>query len=330
ADIINAETEIQAKIAREQLEGKLSQAISDLGEPLRNLLAEIEAYIDFPDEDISPITQEQWLDVLSKIAKKVEAYISSYQQGKICREGALVVLAGVPNAGKSSLLNRLLGEDRAIVTSIAGTTRDSLEEVASINGLRIRFCDTAGLAEEGAGRELDEVEKLGIARSWKKLENSDLTLFILDASTDFKMQEAALLNVRPTAKKLLVVANKSDLITENTKGNLLAKLKGDEVIFISAKSGDAIEELQSKIFTSVIDSNRDSSSILICSERHLEALKTTFLMLQETKVAIESKVPSEFVSANLRSALTALNDIIGVTHTEDILGRIFSKFCIGK
>lgn len=322
-DLIHAETEMQAKIAREQLGGKLSTAISELGEPLRDLLAEIEAYIDFPEEDISPLTYEQWLLGLNNSKEKIEQFLSSFRQGRITREGALVVLAGVPNAGKSSLLNRLLGEERAIVTPIPGTTRDSLEEIASINGYCIRFCDTAGLARE-QDREIDQVEKLGIERSWQKLEAAELVLYVFDVSADFKKQESVFNKVKEKNKNILLVANKIDL-GENKSFPLDLPLS-----YISAKKSEGIEDLQKKIIETILGRNLNSGALLISTRRHFEALKEAKTYLEQTILAVSKKTPSEFISADLRAALHALNDIIGVTHTEDILGRIFSKFCIGK
>lgn len=322
-DLIHAETEVQAKIAREQLGGKLSQAISELGEPLRDLLAEVEAYIDFPDEDIDPLTYEQWDIGLNTALEKIEAYISSFRQGRISREGALVVLAGVPNAGKSSLLNRLLGEERAIVTDIPGTTRDSLEEVASIDGYCIRFCDTAGLARV-EDREIDLVEKLGIDRSWQKLEAADLVLYIFDVSQIFSSQEKVFSLVEDMNRNILLVANKDDLGRSETSP------KNYPIAYISAKTGEGLEELRKKILETILGTEPNAGSLLISTRRHFEALKEAKTFLKQVIIGLSKKVPSEFVSADLRASLHALNDIIGVTYNEDILGRIFSKFCIGK
>lgn len=322
-DLIHAETEIQAKIAREQLGGKLSEAISELGEPLRDLLAEIEAYIDFPDEDIDPLTYEQWELALKTSQDKIESYLSSFRQGRISREGALVVLVGVPNAGKSSLLNRLLGEERAIVTSIPGTTRDSLEEIASINGYCVRFCDTAGLART-EDRAIDQVEKLGIERSFQKLEAADLVLYVFDVSQTFSFQEKVFSLVEEKNRNILLVANKDDLGRSETGP------KNYPVTYISAKTGEGLEDLRKKILETILGSNVISGSLLISTRRHFEALKEAKNFLEQVTSGIAKRIPSEFVSADLRAALHALNDIIGVTYTEDILGRIFSKFCIGK
>lgn len=337
ADLISAETEVQAKIAREQLEGKLSEAVSSLGEPLRDLLAEIEAYIDFPEEDIEPLTHEAWARELRKVSGPVQTYCESFQRGKLCREGALVVLAGLPNAGKSSLLNRLLGEDRAIVTPIAGTTRDSIEELCSIEGYAVRLCDTAGLLDESAKRAPDEVEAIGIERSWKKLRAADLVLYVVDSTHSVEAQftkGGVFEKIANEAKAVVIVFNKQDAALE-TKGLPQQMLIGQDsekisVILASAKSGQGLTELRQEIVQRVFLSEVSSGSLLIANERHHRALTEAREEIQKTLQAIAESQPPEIIAFHLRTALTTLNDIIGVTYTDDILGRIFSKFCIGK
>lgn len=330
ADLINAETEIQARVAREQLAGKLSLALSELGEPLRGLLAEIEAYIDFPEEDINPLTSSEWAKKLQEVLSVLREYIGSFRTGRLCREGALVTLAGLPNAGKSSLLNALLGEDRAIVTALAGTTRDSIEERASINGLQVRFCDTAGLLEDAGLRIPDPVEKLGIERSWQKLEQADLVLFIFDSQLGFDAQQDVLAEVRSRALKVLIVANKSDLLTAAQQSALLEKLGEKNAVFVSALKGLGLSELRERILNVLMGAGVPAGSILVTNQRHFEALKQAEIAILDALHEIEKKTPAEFISIHLRAVLGALEDIIGVTHNEDILGLIFSKFCIGK
>ncbi|MFN8390440.1 MAG: tRNA uridine-5-carboxymethylaminomethyl(34) synthesis GTPase MnmE [Bdellovibrionota bacterium] len=325
ADLIAADTEIQARVAREQLEGRLSKALSDLGEPLRNLLAEIEAHIDFPDEDIEPLTYSEWTSALRAIEGQIEAYLRSFAYGRLCREGALVVLAGVPNAGKSSLLNRLLGEDRAIVTAVPGTTRDSIEEPASLGGLRVRFCDTAGLATEH--RTPDEVEQLGIERSWKKLTQADLVLYVFDISTGLDAELDIVEGVRQSARKVMLVANKADLVSNAGAGNLPS---GSDARLVSAQNGEGIAQLADAIVAELLGDDAQSDALLITNQRHFEALRGADRALKDALVALQSSTPAEFVAVDLRAALGALEEIIGSTPTEDILGRIFSKFCIGK
>jgi len=320
ADLIHAETEIQAKLAKEQLSGRLSEVISKLGDPLRDLLAEIEAHIDFPEEDITPLAASEWSKRIDEIQGEIARYISTFRQGKLSREGAAVVLIGLPNAGKSSLLNALVGEDRAIVTPIAGTTRDSIEEHITLDGLLIRVWDTAGLAGEGLGLHTpDEVEKLGIERSWKRAENADLILYLTELSESEEVEKNLLQRIRGLGPKVLVLRTKSDL-------NRTPIVSAD--VEISTKSGDGIATLKNKIVETLLGSR--SESLLITTERHRRLLEDTKDELAGTLKAIRAEAPAEFISVHLRSALTSLEEIIGVTTNDDILGLIFSKFCIGK
>ena len=329
ADLIAAETALQARVAREQLSGKLSEAVTRLGEPLRDLLAEIEANIDFPEEDINPKTAAEWERILTEELAVVREYLATFRTGKICREGALVVLAGAPNAGKSSLLNRLLGEDRAIVTPLPGTTRDSIEEAAEIDGLRIRFCDTAGLLDSIGSRTPDEVEKLGIERSWKKLEQADLCLYVFDSSAGWSGQETLFNEVKKRSANVLILANKVDLLHAGKRHKSGEGLPGPSVS-ISAKSGEGLEKLRSKIAEITAGPELRSASLLVTNQRHFDSLKWAADALEHAVNDLATGAPAEFVSVHIRAALGALEDIVGATPTEEILGRIFSKFCIGK
>jgi len=320
-DLIHAETEGQARVAREQLEGRLSTAISDLGTPLRDLLAQIEAYIDFPEEDIEPLKYSEWDGVISGIAETLRRYASSYVSGRLYRDGASVVLMGLPNSGKSSLLNALAGDDRAIVTPVAGTTRDSIEERISLDGLLVRLWDTAGIAKGSA----DKIEQLGIERSWKHARSADLILFLYDLSQPFDQQQELLSELKDLSAPVLFVGNKSDLVPSPTPPKELGE---SSPYFISAKTGLGIEALQKAIVTALVGAKRES--VLVVTERHAKALNKARESLEEARRAIAAAQPPEFVSVSLRASLVALEEIVGVTTTEDILGVIFSKFCIGK
>jgi tRNA modification GTPase len=341
ADLISAETDAQAKVALEQLQGKLKDAISNVGEPLRNVLAEIEAFIDFPEEDVPPISLTNWQKQIFAVSQKVQLYIDSYQTGKIYKDGANVVLVGRPNVGKSSLLNVLVGEERAIVTPIAGTTRDTIEEHISINGLCIKIFDTAGLVDNylsdiGANnvRQLDEAEKLGIERSWGKIKNADLVLYLKEAVPSDKDEQIIFEKVKTLAQKIIIVTTKID----TRMGEQCSLVK--ESIAISSKQNIGIQELREIIFNELI-TNKPQSSVYITTKRHFDALCTAKTALNEaTKILNNATSPNitkthdnftpELLSIELRTALGNLNDIIGITTNEDLLGRIFSKFCIGK
>ena len=321
-DLINAETRSQHRVAEQQHSGKISETILKVGEPLRDLLAEVEANIDFPEEEIDPLTYSDWSTVVEKIRGEIETLRGTFKSGKILREGALVVLAGVPNAGKSSLLNRLLGENRAIVTAVPGTTRDSIEEVCSFNGLRIRLCDTAGLdaalSREQSRRELDEVEQLGVARSWELVKRADVVVFVFDPTQDRTSQQKLLEEVSTKNAQALTVYNKSDLSPS---------LSG---LAVSAVSGAGIEELIRAITAKLVDDNSTNNSVIITSQRHFSCLSRAAADLKEALVSLSAAQPAEIISFFIRGALSGLEEIVGVTENEEILGRIFSKFCIGK
>ena len=335
ADIIAAETEAQARVAGQQLAGKLSKAVHKLGEPLRDLLAEIEAQIDFPEEGIEPQSMTHWRAVLKEVHQQIDRYLSSYRSGRLYREGAKVVLLGVPNAGKSSLLNVLSGEARAIVTPIAGTTRDSIDLRLDLDGLAVNLWDTAGLMDGDAGREVDEVERLGIERSWQHLDQADLVVFLFAPDVDEAAQTRFFTKVCKRASRLLTVLNKRDLVDSPRRKRLIAdltELVGQRPAEISALEEDGIEDLKSAVRASLLGSGPAPGSLLICNQRHFDALSQASESLQRALdlLRVPEEAEAEFIALEVRGALGALSDIVGVTTTEDVLGRIFSKFCIGK
>lgn len=334
ADLIASQTELQAKLAREQLSGKLQGVLAKLADPLRALVAEIEAYIDFPEEGIEPLQQAQWLEVLQTAEASMQGYLDSYAYGRICRDGALVVLAGLPNAGKSSLLNVLLGEERAIVTAEAGTTRDTIEESANIAGLSVRFCDTAGLLDQRSSREVGEVEQKGIERSWAKVSAADVVLYLLDASRELAAELAPLPAIQEKLQgKLLLLVNKIDLVSSEEALRLRDVLSRSSfsVLFISAASGLGVGDLREEIKSLLLgDSSVENASWILSNSRHKEALEQAKEAVCRAMETVRQNLPAELSSLEIRNALGALNDIIGVTSNDEILGLVFSKFCIGK
>jgi tRNA modification GTPase len=332
-DLIAAESEAQTRLAREQLSGRLRDALQDLGRPLRETLAEMEAVLDFPEEDpeedLEALAEAKWSEALAQCQQQITRLLSTYEAGKICREGARVVLAGAPNAGKSTMLNRLLGEQRAIVTAIPGTTRDSIEESLSLGGVLLKVTDTAGLRPEGEQCAIDEVERLGIERSLEKLEEAEIVLFLFDAGAEFPPQQELYLEVKRRARRVLGLLNKVDLLGEvPSLAALAADLGG--VLPLSSLTGAGFPQLEEKLLGYLLGEHRGSSaSVLVANERHAAALFQARAALEDALSALKS-APLEVVSMEIRRALYALQEIVGETAAEDILALIFSRFCIGK
>lgn len=330
-DLMASTSEVALRVATEQMKGRLSGVLNIIGEPLRDALAEIEATIDFPEEDIKPETINQTALNVSRFRETLEELVASYSYGAVLREGFRVLLCGVPNAGKSSLLNRLLGAPRAIVTSVPGTTRDVIEEQAVFQGYRFIFCDSAGITETD-----NEVEKIGVELAKDRLKWADLVLLVVDGSSASKEDEIKWREVLKLAKtnapKVWLVANKIDLSSEVFARFANESSNVDRIFYLSAKTREGVEQLIAGLVDEIRTRIPDQaeSSVIITSERHQECLKRAVSGLDRALDAIEGKMPLEFISAELRIALNALDEIIGKTFNEDILGRIFSKFCIGK
>ncbi|MEO2152950.1 MAG: tRNA uridine-5-carboxymethylaminomethyl(34) synthesis GTPase MnmE [Aquificota bacterium] len=326
AELIGAKTELARKLALNQLQGALSREIKPLREELLMLLALVESSIEFEEEDIPTIEKDELQRRLEKILKQVNKLLQTAATGKALRQGIKLAIVGKPNVGKSSLFNRLLGSERAIVTDIAGTTRDYIEETINIKGIPISLIDTAGIRETA-----DVVEKIGVQRSLQKLKEADLIIIVLDASNpDLEEEDLKLINlVKETKKPLLVVLNKID------KGQKLDTKKipipNVEVVKVSAKTGEGIEELKEKILQKVGVQTAEGGNIYI-SVRHEQLLKKAKKALENALTYLrEGEFYSpEILMLDLREAAEALGEILGEITTEDILGQIFSTFCIGK
>ena len=334
ADLVAAETELQARAARRQLAGELSTAVSRLGEPLRHLLAEIEACLDFPEEGIEPAAGAEWLSSIGAVESSLARYLATFSLGRLCREGADVVLLGAPNTGKSSLLNTLAGEERAIVTPIPGTTRDSIEGRLNLQGLFVRLWDTAGLNEGPAQQTAaDEVERLGVERSWRKAQTADLSLFVFDGASLLRPQFELCRKVAALGRPMALVLNKTDLLRRPEDSlQELTSLNLGAVYAVSALSGRGVPQLAAAIRETLIGGGAGlmDAALLITNRRHFEALSAAKESLLRASSGLHQQQPLELITLELRAALGALSEIIGVTTSEDILGRIFSRFCIGK
>ncbi len=310
-DIIRARSPIALAAAEEQLQGRLGKELSALRAHLLSLVANIEAWIDFPDEDIDPATGAGLVMELKKALHEIEALLSTARTGRILREGVRLVIFGSPNAGKSSLLNTLLGFERAIVTATPGTTRDTIEEFAILGGLPFCITDTAGLRDTE-----DLVEQIGVARAHEAMASADILLHVIDATSTSPVQTAG----EPVEP--IIVLNKIDLL--NSPSDRFSGALG-----ISCLTGEGIETLVHAIVTRAQGTPQRPSALAI-NARHQACLQRAKAGLESSTSELEANHSPEFAATGLHEALDAIGEVLGVADTEEILGEIFSKFCIGK
>jgi tRNA modification GTPase len=319
ADLIHSRTELALAAANEQLTGKLSQRINRLRDDLMHTLAHVEAHIDFPDEDIAPDTKAQLLKRLENGVKFMDELLATANEGQILRRGIRAAIVGRPNVGKSSLLNQLLGRDRAIVSPIPGTTRDTIEETANIRGLPVVFIDTAGLREAR-----DEIEQEGIRRSHESLAKAEFILHVLDVSEPLTHEDEKYF-AEFAAKKRILVRNKIDLPVR------LEFRVTSPVVDVSCLSGQGIETLKDAIKELVWSGEIKAEMLqVMINSRHQDALNRARAAARRTIDALRAGATLELVSMDLRIAVNAVGEIVGKTATEDLLDSIFSQFCIGK
>ena len=325
-DVINSRTSASLEIANQQLRGILYKEVMRLKEGLVEMLALIEAHIDFPDEDIDPISQEGMKKDLDRMVAVMSGWISSYEEGRIFRDGVSCAIIGKTNVGKSSLLNVLLNEDRAIVTAIPGTTRDVIEEVLNIREIPVRLIDTAGLRKTG-----DCVEMEGVRRTKEQLKRSDFILLVLDGSRELDKEDLEIFD-EVVGKKKVIVVNKNDLPGRIPMGIIRSRFQSDAVVQLSVLKREGIKDLENAIHACLIKGNvrRASESVIVASLRHKIGLEEAEKRLVASRGGLEDGVSLEFVAFEIRSALEALGEIIGETTTEELLNHIFGRFCIGK
>jgi tRNA modification GTPase len=318
ADVINAATVEAAKSAARSLSGEFSQTINTLLNRLIDLRMFVEACLDFPEEEIDFITQGRVAEKLESIIDALSVVFAKAKQGSLLREGINVVLVGQPNVGKSSLMNALAGEEIAIVTAIAGTTRDTIKNAIQINGVPLHVIDTAGLRETD-----DEVEKFGIARTWASLQTANIALLLVDAAHGITEAEKSILTRLPQEIAKIWVHNKIDVSRETPK---IVEIAQDTHIHLSAKTGEGLELLKSQLLK-LAGYRASGEGVFMARARHLEALQLVNVHLQEARAQLSS---SELIAEELRLAQEALSSITGEFTPDDLLGEIFSKFCIGK
>jgi len=326
--LIEAKSELSAKVALRQLEGTLSRKIRELRDFILETKAYIEAAVDFPEEEVEIIESGKVKERLLEAVGRVEELLKTYREGRLIREGIKVAIVGRPNVGKSSLLNALLQEERAIVTEIPGTTRDVIEETVTFKGLPLRLIDTAGIREAE-----DRVERIGIERSLEKLKEADVVLFLIDGSEGFTEEDREILERIEEKKKVILVINKADLGL-NFRCRDAKELGLERCVEISAKRGEGIERLAELITELVMlepETVLGGDEVVITSERHRELLERAEESLKRALKTLESGVESpEFLSMDIDDALKALGEIVGEVTTEDMYDIIFSRFCIGK
>lgn len=318
SDVINAATAEAAKSAARSLSGEFSLHINALLSKLIDLRMYVEACLDFPEEEIDFISQGRVADKLATISTELNTVFRKAKQGSILRDGINVVLVGQPNVGKSSLMNALAGEDVAIVTPIAGTTRDTIKSAIQINGVPLHVIDTAGLRETE-----DEVEKFGIARTFRALETAHIALLLVDSSHGITEKEKSILDHLPQGIAKIWVHNKIDVSRETAK---IEQISQDVHIFLSAKTGDGLDILKTHLLK-LAGYQPAGESVFMARARHLEALKSVEKHLQ---TAMHRMSSAELVAEELRLAQVSLASITGEFTPDDLLGEIFSKFCIGK
>lgn len=321
ATLLDAKTQGQLTLSRSGLDGALSRKTEQLYAQLRRLVSDIYARVDFPEEDLAGLSREQLEDGVRALSDELTHLMSTYRTGHAINEGISTVLCGAANSGKSSLYNALVGRDAAIVTDIAGTTRDILEDTVSFGGVTLRLCDTAGLRDSS-----DTVERIGIDRAREKIESAELVLALFDCSREYTMEDARLLSyLEGLISPVIFIETKSDLTAESV-------LPGKyNAISLSTKTGEGLDELAKRINTLFIDGNIDiSTDAVAATARQYAALRRAADGVEASLAALDSGLPEDVCCADLERAMSALGEIDGRQVTIDIVSEIFSRFCVGK
>lgn len=324
-DVIKAKTDMAHEVAQNQLEGSLSNKIKDLRMKVTEVLAHLEVAIDFSEEDVEEITYQTLEEKARELKNEIKKLYDTAESGKILRDGLKTVIVGKPNVGKSSLLNSILGENRAIVTDIPGTTRDVIEEFVNIKGIPLKIVDTAGIRETE-----DVVEKIGVEKSKESFNSADLVIMVLDSSRQLSDEDLEIL-ANLENKKTIVLLNKTDLEQKIEEDKIRQYVDNDSIIRISALKHEGIEEIHDKIESMVYrGSIKNTSSLVITNSRHKDALLRAYESINDAISAIEQNLPYDFIEVDFKNIWDYLGYINGDTVKEDLLDTIFSNFCIGK
>jgi tRNA modification GTPase len=325
-DMVRARTEAGATLAMEQLGGNLSAALAALRDRLIHLKALLEVQIDFSEEDFT-VEAGELHALVDECSMAISELLETYRRGRIMRDGLRVTIIGKPNVGKSSLLNALLGEERAIVTTIAGTTRDTIEEAADFDGVAVVLADTAGLR---AADHADPVERIGMERTASKIEEADIVLAVLDISQPFDDQDRAVVRTNNTSPRIIVL-NKADLPVA-TSAQDLDMLRDDRpMVAVSAKFGDGLHELRRAVVAAAVgDAPAEAKGPVLTNMRHVDALKKVADSLRLAQESISASRAADLVAVDVQDAIDHIGTVTGAITSEDVLDRVFSEFCIGK
>ncbi len=324
ADLIASNTSASQKAAMHNIRGGFSSQLKELRERLIRFAALIELELDFSQEDVEFADREQFYLLIAELTKTTQQLTNSFRLGNVIRNGVSVAIVGRPNAGKSTLLNALLNENRAIVSDIPGTTRDTIEEMINIDGILFRLIDTAGIREHTG----DVIETAGIERSLEKMKQAELVLYMFDANDDRQTIVAQKSELEKKELNYLLVCNKIDMAGEKNAKEKFADF--DKIIFISAKSGLHTETLKERMVDSVLQGKVQVESTVVTNARHYHALREVEKSLDDIKMGLDNKIPSDLLALDIRRCLHYLGEITGEVSNEDMLDYIFSKFCIGK
>ncbi len=322
ADLIHSESEASRKSAIEQLKGGIKEEIAALRDELLEISALLELELDFSEEDVEFADRTQLKDIAERISKKVEQLLSSFSYGNAIRDGISVVIAGAPNVGKSTLLNSLLKEERAIVSDIPGTTRDFIEDSIQIDGIKFRFTDTAGIRDTE-----DQVESIGVQKTHEKVRSSSLALYLFDASKEFDVDEIEKqVHSLEGAENIFILGNKID----ESNADLPKEIGGYYVLGISAKEGLGLEDLKQDISDWLQKQKPEGDQTLLTNTRHYQAFKKAFNSITDLQSGLLDQKSSDLLAEDTRQVLMHLGEITGEVTNEEVLGAIFSRFCIGK
>ncbi len=324
-DIIDAKTEQSLEVAVNQLDGTLSKYIRVLRDELIAMIAHLEVTIDYPEEDIEEVSAQEVRTGLEPILEKMDTLLATAQRGKLLRDGVMVSIIGRPNAGKSSLMNALLREDRAIVTNIPGTTRDSIEEFLTIQGIPVRLIDTAGIRETE-----DIVESMGVEKARQYLDKADVVVLVIDGSKPLESEEQELLQLI-TNRPSIIFLNKADQTQCITKEEIAALGTFTEIVTISAAQGEGMEEM-AKVITFLVQggSVQASHEAMLSNVRHITLMEQAKVSLDQSIIAIDSGMPIDLIVTDIRAAWELLGDITGESLRESMVDELFKRFCLGK